>query len=188
MGQLFSQDLRWSVSPAALSLFGAGILGRIPSIPHKIFLLHYEDIVVSLSFIILMSKTPRLGCFHTALGVLPVLCYRKPPEHYPAFPAASPQHSCDKNTPGFGQATPGDATARPGSCDNSKEVSPCHLSAAGMPWALQCHHQRALSLLVPYHIFFILLSKFCIAATTCVCVSSSCGLLLLEVARSLVTL
>lgn len=89
--------------------------------------------MVSVTFIILMSKNHKLSYFHAARGVLPVLasCVTRSPKRYPAFPAASPQHSCDKNTPCFGQATLGDPTACPGSCDHSTEVSLCHLGAAG---------------------------------------------------------
>lgn len=127
-------------------------------------------IVVSLTFIILMSKPPDLAVF-TQLWVCCLFCVTRSPEHYPAFPAASPQHPCDKNTPGFGQATPGDATACPGSCAAVTTAKRCHHVTSvlqGMPWALHYHHQRTLPLLVPYHMF-ILLSKFWIAATTSVC-------------------
>lgn len=183
------------VSSAALSQLGTGILGGDPlSASQNLFVALLKLTVVSVVFIISMSKNPKLGYFHTALGVLPVLasCVTRSPKHYPAFPAASPQHSCDKNTPGFGQATLGDPTACPGSCAAVTVAKRCHGVTSvlqGMPWApLPSSESRFPPCPFP-HVVTLLSESGLLPQPVCVSLLSvHCGLLLLEVPGSLVTL
>lgn len=75
--------------PAGRWAFGGNHL----AILQNLFVAPLRLVVVNISFIILTSgkKNPP-GCFHIALGMLPVLASRvtRSPKHRPASPAASP--------------------------------------------------------------------------------------------------